>query len=173
MCIRTVVCCEIPLPNKVLIDPPSTNTLWQCPGETQQSTNSAVCNWISSPRTESPHSSSSHDQEGRELTTLKEHFPCTCLSIAGCELLLPQVLVYRQGELCSVEEPRGRSSIWSVKFHGVCNDYCSSLCKWFSNCCPGTAKGFLDACLFIFLPTVKWEEEEADGYFWAQLSIKV
>lgn len=65
-----VVCCEIPLPEKVLVDPPSTNTWWQCPGENRQSPDSAALQLDPPlPYTETP-----HGQEGRGLATLKDHF---------------------------------------------------------------------------------------------------
>ena len=163
VCVRAVVCCEIPLPKKVLIDPPSANTLWQCPGETQQSTDSAACNWIPPPQTEPPHSSSSQGQEGRELTTLKEHFPCTCLSYVGCELLLPQVFSSQTSRAMSsqpAEESRGRSPICSVVFHGVCNGYCSGLWKQLSNCGQGD-------CVLVGMPAGdKWMEGKFKGIVW-------
>lgn len=103
-------------------------------------------------------------KEGR---TLKEHFSCTCLSNVGCELLLPRLSARTQEGQCPQGEPRGSSPIWSVKFHEVCNDYCSSPME---GLLPGDSQVLLKSRwgkhMFAFLPRVRWDRKAAGWLSW-------
>ncbi|KAI9526495.1 hypothetical protein NQZ68_039171, partial [Dissostichus eleginoides] len=82
-------------------------------------------------------------QEGRQLSTLKEQLPMYLSELCRMSAFVTtsfSSLTRRAMSPQPVEERRGRTPILGVKFHGVCNDYCSSLWKWSTDCGPGTAK---------------------------------